>query len=324
MFVSASSKPDHIPQELADVIIGFLYDDKAALFCCSLVCRAWMPTTRYHLFRCLQLKQAITHHRPTAQNGASFLDLVLSPHNTIVPYINTLSLNAQQPWFEDILRAISGAPLINLSMKTHTRPWEKPSSLMWLADAFPNLIELAVSPYFFLDGEMLRLPTYFQTLRSLSLTPSPNAERESVLVPTEIAFSNLDRLDSLCLSTDATLDWFGSLVPIGWSPRLRTLHITLYRCYHRGVGSVNQINLLLAASCDTLDHFGINIEYRNEVHDREDSPDGWQFVMHLLRYMTLHNWSMLQFMRYLGPFKVSIPRRSPVPKIEFGREWTRL
>ncbi|KAF9066123.1 hypothetical protein BDP27DRAFT_1151553, partial [Rhodocollybia butyracea] len=47
---SSSSQAHHYPQELVDEIIGFLHDDKGGLLHCSLVCRAWMPAARYHLF----------------------------------------------------------------------------------------------------------------------------------------------------------------------------------------------------------------------------------------------------------------------------------
>lgn len=43
-------EPLHLPQELADHIIDHLHDDPLALRGCSLVCRAWLPTSRLHLF----------------------------------------------------------------------------------------------------------------------------------------------------------------------------------------------------------------------------------------------------------------------------------
>jgi hypothetical protein len=38
------------PQEVCDIIIDHCHDDKAALVVCGLVCRAWVPASRYHLF----------------------------------------------------------------------------------------------------------------------------------------------------------------------------------------------------------------------------------------------------------------------------------
>lgn len=39
-----------VPQELYERIIDHLYEDIPALLACCLVCRAWVPASRYHLF----------------------------------------------------------------------------------------------------------------------------------------------------------------------------------------------------------------------------------------------------------------------------------
>jgi hypothetical protein len=44
-----------IPQEMVDEFIGHLYDDRRVLKTCALVCRAWVPSSRYHLFSSLRL-----------------------------------------------------------------------------------------------------------------------------------------------------------------------------------------------------------------------------------------------------------------------------
>jgi len=47
----STTKNTHtLPSELTDTIIDYLYDDKEALAACSLVCRSWVPGSRYHLF----------------------------------------------------------------------------------------------------------------------------------------------------------------------------------------------------------------------------------------------------------------------------------
>ncbi|EMD41158.1 hypothetical protein CERSUDRAFT_91918 [Gelatoporia subvermispora B] len=45
-----------LPPETIDRIIDFLHDDPDALQDCGLVCRAWAPTTRYHLFNEVELR----------------------------------------------------------------------------------------------------------------------------------------------------------------------------------------------------------------------------------------------------------------------------
>ena len=39
-----------LPNEIQDRILDFLHDSKPTLKACSLVCKTWVPTSRYHLF----------------------------------------------------------------------------------------------------------------------------------------------------------------------------------------------------------------------------------------------------------------------------------
>lgn len=50
-----SSEKRVLPPELTDTIIGFLHNDKPAVAACGLVCRAWVPASRYQLFRAIHL-----------------------------------------------------------------------------------------------------------------------------------------------------------------------------------------------------------------------------------------------------------------------------
>ncbi|KAJ2962267.1 hypothetical protein NUW54_g14341 [Trametes sanguinea] len=45
-----------IPLELTDCIIDFLHKDARALASCAIVCRAWTPAARFHLFRSIVLQ----------------------------------------------------------------------------------------------------------------------------------------------------------------------------------------------------------------------------------------------------------------------------
>ncbi|EMD30984.1 hypothetical protein CERSUDRAFT_60622, partial [Gelatoporia subvermispora B] len=45
------------PPELTDRVIDYLHDDNTALGNCGLVCRAWLPSSRMHLFRHTKLLQ---------------------------------------------------------------------------------------------------------------------------------------------------------------------------------------------------------------------------------------------------------------------------
>jgi hypothetical protein len=247
---------------------------------CSLVCRAWMPATRYHLFKCLHIAQfPHPQRRNLCRRGESFLTLVRSPNN-IVHYIRVLSLDIEEPWLTHIVLAIPGARVTKLSIKIRAQPWKKPSSLIWILDVFPDLVDLAISPLFILHDETLRLLSHCKSLRTLTFTPYPNAEQSSKL-PSCICLSSLNTLETLRLSTDAVLKWFQLSIASGWSPRLRTLDITLYRCSHKGFGHVKQLNLLLAQLGSTLEHLHISIQHyhlRLDYHSRRDYLNGKFFL----------------------------------------------
>ncbi|OCH90111.1 hypothetical protein OBBRIDRAFT_628100 [Obba rivulosa] len=50
-----------VPPELADRIIDFLHDDPASLRTCSLTCRSWVHSSRYHIFHFIELS-ALRHY----------------------------------------------------------------------------------------------------------------------------------------------------------------------------------------------------------------------------------------------------------------------
>ena len=63
-----------LPTELIDKIISSIDDDEHSLMLCSLVARDWVPCSRFHLFRSVQL---IKNSLP------SFLELLHDQHSTI-------------------------------------------------------------------------------------------------------------------------------------------------------------------------------------------------------------------------------------------------
>ncbi|KAJ7035225.1 hypothetical protein C8F04DRAFT_1182633 [Mycena alexandri] len=70
------------PPELVDTVIDFCYDDPAALASCGLVCRDWLPASRYHIFSAVLL---------TPQNAPAFLELI-SHSTTIAPLVCDVEL----------------------------------------------------------------------------------------------------------------------------------------------------------------------------------------------------------------------------------------
>ncbi|KAJ7142013.1 hypothetical protein C8R43DRAFT_1016142 [Mycena crocata] len=82
-----------LPSELWDAIIDHLHNDEAALSICALVCRNWVPASRFHRF------EALAVSRKSGLRAVRLNALLASPHGTIVPAVRTLS-------FPDALAAI--------------------------------------------------------------------------------------------------------------------------------------------------------------------------------------------------------------------------
>jgi hypothetical protein len=87
-----TSMPSAIPQELSDMILDFLHDDVAALCSAGLVCKSWLPASRFHLFSKIKIRGL----RPTGVgrlgNRPRILELICADESTIPPYILHLSI----------------------------------------------------------------------------------------------------------------------------------------------------------------------------------------------------------------------------------------
>ncbi len=85
-----------LPSELWDIIIDFLHDDKRAMRRCSLVCKAWISSSRLHLFHAVSLrKRTLAKLPPFLQSNAG-----------ISSNINTLSIHRQLSLKLCLLRGI--------------------------------------------------------------------------------------------------------------------------------------------------------------------------------------------------------------------------
>ncbi|KAK0440096.1 hypothetical protein EV421DRAFT_2036978 [Armillaria borealis] len=72
-----------LPQELFEDIISCCYPDRKTLLTCSLVCKAWVPTSRCLLW--------ISVH--SGDRVRELVKLLNSPDNAISPYVQTVSLS---------------------------------------------------------------------------------------------------------------------------------------------------------------------------------------------------------------------------------------
>ncbi|KZT73644.1 hypothetical protein DAEQUDRAFT_422254 [Daedalea quercina L-15889] len=79
---------DMLPIEVQEQILDHLHDDTLALKACSLVCSAWVPTARLHLFQLAKLTRkrdclrfpTVLESTSTAQGGTGVGNLVRELH----------------------------------------------------------------------------------------------------------------------------------------------------------------------------------------------------------------------------------------------------
>ncbi|KAK0457069.1 uncharacterized protein EV420DRAFT_538467 [Desarmillaria tabescens] len=96
-----------LPQELCEVIIHFCHSDRETLLACSLVCRAWVPSSRSLLWTRVH----------SGDHVREFVKLLQSPENTISPYIQSIWLEMYTKWdrlirYQHALRALANADAI--------------------------------------------------------------------------------------------------------------------------------------------------------------------------------------------------------------------
>ncbi|KAJ7881924.1 hypothetical protein B0H13DRAFT_2539915, partial [Mycena leptocephala] len=86
------SRTATLPRELCDLIVDYLHAERVALGSCALVCRAWVPASRFHLFEHISLTDQKGHA------AARLNELLASPHSTFAPAVRSLGFyNALAP-----------------------------------------------------------------------------------------------------------------------------------------------------------------------------------------------------------------------------------
>ncbi|KAJ7757996.1 hypothetical protein B0H16DRAFT_1536427 [Mycena metata] len=81
-----------LPRELCDLVIDYLHAERATLCSCALVCRAWIPASRFHLFAHISLTEHEGHV------AARLNELLASPHATFASAVRSLDFyNALSP-----------------------------------------------------------------------------------------------------------------------------------------------------------------------------------------------------------------------------------
>ncbi|KAJ7127939.1 hypothetical protein C8R44DRAFT_779047 [Mycena epipterygia] len=75
-----------LPRELCDLVVDYLHAERVTLGSCALVCRAWVPASRFHLFERISLSQKDGHA------AARLNDLLASPRATFAGAVRRLDL----------------------------------------------------------------------------------------------------------------------------------------------------------------------------------------------------------------------------------------
>ncbi|KDR68437.1 hypothetical protein GALMADRAFT_146394 [Galerina marginata CBS 339.88] len=103
----------HTPVEVVEVVIDHLYNDTEALRACSLVARAWLPTSRYHL---------IPSVRVHLNNYEELLRLLAAPETRIALSVRHLMLarlaERENGWMNEVIPTLakSFASITSLSL----------------------------------------------------------------------------------------------------------------------------------------------------------------------------------------------------------------
>jgi hypothetical protein len=87
--------PPPIPQELSDMILDFLHNDVSALCNAGLVCKSWLPASRFHLFSKLEIHLC-------APVYPRILELICAEGSTIPPYILRLRIAVDLGYVDEI------------------------------------------------------------------------------------------------------------------------------------------------------------------------------------------------------------------------------
>jgi len=113
--MGVGSKTIAIPQELIDAFIDHLHDDDKSLGNCGLVCKDWLPSSRFHLFDCLWL-DALSGIGP-------IVGLLDHPLCTFTPFVRRLLINddchpkrnfLQSNWLDPIVHHLTHLVLVKV------------------------------------------------------------------------------------------------------------------------------------------------------------------------------------------------------------------
>ena len=153
-------KTMHLPPELVDEIIDYLWDNVRALRACCLTHRTWLPRSRYHLFRSIRFRKY----------GIDASTLRSQPH--IARCVREVTIEG------DVYPEVTNSTLVDIGKveslhleanKTHWSDVQRGLCRSQLP-CFPRLKELTLQKVYFRSfAEMISTIRQYQRLNSLSL-----------------------------------------------------------------------------------------------------------------------------------------------------------
>ncbi|KAJ6456115.1 hypothetical protein C8R45DRAFT_1034950 [Mycena sanguinolenta] len=179
------------PPELYDLVIDHMHDQKLALGTCGLVNKAWLISSRYHLFGSVTLRDA---------SWKEFVQLLASPLATFAPSITamklSLSIEYEDPAssFNELISRLPTLPTLKrlrlenvyLTGVTHVTAdlhlqrfpnmkeldlylvvFETPRDMATVVSRFLQIRNVSIYPIFLQGGGALRISDYPEVPRSL-------------------------------------------------------------------------------------------------------------------------------------------------------------
>ncbi|EMD35006.1 hypothetical protein CERSUDRAFT_96920 [Gelatoporia subvermispora B] len=116
-----------VPSELTDRIIDFLYNDKSSLKACSLTCRTWLPSSRFHKFRSIEIQP---HDLPRFEE-------ILQAIPQIGPYFRHIKVEFCEAehidCFDSIARGLANLRTLDIALEIRYDAREDHESLLKVA-----------------------------------------------------------------------------------------------------------------------------------------------------------------------------------------------
>lgn len=165
-----------LPQELIELIIDFAHDDPRTLRSCALVCRAWLPSSRYHLFSSIIVRLRKTSEITQIKNDLLRFDTgpsELSILNYARRLVFTIFLDVAGEFMATEISLIHCLPCLpdlqTLAINRATDLRTIYIDLTGISSIYPNITALHLSDLNFISvSEVYHVVSQFLTLEDIT------------------------------------------------------------------------------------------------------------------------------------------------------------